>query len=227
MSLARRPDESGLSLRTSIPMLAVDPALEIVLWNEAAEVLLGFKESDVLGKPCWEILGCPSWTRRCCADHEDARALACAECAPAFESELSTGSGERVWVSITTILAAAGHDAPLRVHLLQELRRQRQLEELLRHVVSTASRVASPDAHDAHDENDGNRRWSGHSARGVTEREREVVRLLAQGRSTAQIAALLGISPRTIRNHVQNILCKLHVHSRLEAVASASARGLL
>jgi DNA-binding CsgD family transcriptional regulator len=224
MSLARHADESGLSLRSSVPMLAVGPALEIVLLNEAAEGLLGLEEREVLGKPCWEVLGCPSWTQRCCAVHEDAQALGSAECAPAFESELSTGSGERVWVSVTTILAAAGHEAPLRVHLLHELRRQRQLEELLRHVVSTASKVSSP-AEPV--ENDGLGSRTRPSLRGVTEREREVVRLLAQGRSTAQIAAQLGISPRTIRNHVQNILCKLHVHSRLEAVASASARGLL
>jgi DNA-binding NarL/FixJ family response regulator len=41
------------------------------------------------------------------------------------------------------------------------------------------------------------------------------------------MAGKLNVSPATVRNHVQNIFGKLGVHSRLEAVADATARGLL
>ncbi|MDQ5856724.1 MAG: helix-turn-helix transcriptional regulator [Acidobacteriota bacterium] len=64
---------------------------------------------------------------------------------------------------------------------------------------------------------------SGH----VTEREREVLRLLAAGMGTAAIAARLGISTATVRNHAQRIIAKLKVHSRLAAVARGYAIGLL
>jgi DNA-binding CsgD family transcriptional regulator len=53
----------------------------------------------------------------------------------------------------------------------------------------------------------------------LTPREVEVLRLLASGTAGTEIAADLAISPVTVRNHVQNILVKLQVHSRLEAVA--------
>jgi len=48
-------------------------------------------------------------------------------------------------------------------------------------------------------------------------REREVLALIARGAKTAEIAALLVISPETARTHVQNMLGKLGIHSRLEA----------
>lgn len=61
----------------------------------------------------------------------------------------------------------------------------------------------------------------------LTARELEVLRLLASGASTALSAEELGISPATLRAHVQAILRKLGAHSRLEAVAEASRLGLI
>jgi two-component system nitrate/nitrite response regulator NarL len=55
----------------------------------------------------------------------------------------------------------------------------------------------------------------------LTARELEVLTLLAQGASSSQIAKRLSVSPNTVRSHVQNILTKLQVHSRLEAAAFA------
>lgn len=55
----------------------------------------------------------------------------------------------------------------------------------------------------------------------LTRREREVLALLAQGADKDMIAERLVISPETARTHVQNILAKLDVHSRLEAAAFA------
>lgn len=51
-------------------------------------------------------------------------------------------------------------------------------------------------------------------------RELEVSRYLVQGRSNKEIARQLGISAATVKNHVHNILEKLHVHTRAEAVAA-------
>lgn len=61
----------------------------------------------------------------------------------------------------------------------------------------------------------------------LTERELEIVRLMAQGRTSEAIADQLTISANTVRTHLQNIFSKLGVHSKLEAVAAANARGLL
>jgi DNA-binding NarL/FixJ family response regulator len=60
----------------------------------------------------------------------------------------------------------------------------------------------------------------------LTDREREVLRLVAKGLSYKQIAERLVISHRTVQNHVQNTLGKLQLHNRVELVRYAIERGL-
>jgi two-component system nitrate/nitrite response regulator NarL len=64
------------------------------------------------------------------------------------------------------------------------------------------------------------------AAENLTNREREVLTLLARGLTQAQIAAELVISPKTVAGHIQRILTKLGVHSRAQAVALAHQLGL-
>ncbi|MFC0503272.1 response regulator [Micromonospora costi] len=60
----------------------------------------------------------------------------------------------------------------------------------------------------------------------LTERETEVLRLVAKGLSYKQIATRLGLSHRTVQNHVQNTLGKLQLHNRVELTRYAIERGL-
>ena len=59
----------------------------------------------------------------------------------------------------------------------------------------------------------------------LTERETEILQLSAEGLSTAEIAGRLIISPQTVQTHVRNILAKLSVRSKLQAVAFAAKHG--
>ncbi len=61
----------------------------------------------------------------------------------------------------------------------------------------------------------------------LTERERQVLHQLADGRTNAMIAADLHLSVNTVRNYVQAILTKLGAHSKLEAVATALREGII
>lgn len=61
----------------------------------------------------------------------------------------------------------------------------------------------------------------------LTRREREVLALLSDGSDNEAIASALVISPETARTHVQNLLSKLGVHSRLEAAAFVMQNGIL
>jgi ATP/maltotriose-dependent transcriptional regulator MalT len=61
----------------------------------------------------------------------------------------------------------------------------------------------------------------------LTNRERQVLGLLADGLGNKQIAARLGISTNTVKTHLELLFDKLGVSSRTEAVATAARRGLL
>ncbi len=61
----------------------------------------------------------------------------------------------------------------------------------------------------------------------LTPRQLEVLRLVADGVATRDIAARLALSVTTVRNHIQAILARLDAHSKLEAVSIAQRRGVL
>ncbi|MDH3647534.1 MAG: LuxR C-terminal-related transcriptional regulator [Gammaproteobacteria bacterium] len=61
----------------------------------------------------------------------------------------------------------------------------------------------------------------------MTEREKEVLTLLSQGKSTKDVATDMCISAATVRNHTQHILHKLHVHSRFAAINLGHKLGLV
>jgi DNA-binding NarL/FixJ family response regulator len=60
----------------------------------------------------------------------------------------------------------------------------------------------------------------------LTDREREVLDLIAQGRSNQQITRQLVVSPKTVRNHISNIFSKLQVADRAQAIVRAREAGL-
>lgn len=61
----------------------------------------------------------------------------------------------------------------------------------------------------------------------LTPRERQVLERMATGASSEEIARALGMSPHTLRTHIQNILLKLGVHSKMEALVLAIRHGLV
>ena len=61
----------------------------------------------------------------------------------------------------------------------------------------------------------------------LTARERQILDLIAAGRSTAEIAAELTLSTETVRNYVRSVLRVLHAHTRIEAIVTAQRLGLL
>jgi DNA-binding NarL/FixJ family response regulator len=61
----------------------------------------------------------------------------------------------------------------------------------------------------------------------LTEREREVLKLLAEGHSTQETAAILVITPKTVEGHKTNLMAKLGVHNRVELVKYALRKGII
>jgi DNA-binding NarL/FixJ family response regulator len=61
----------------------------------------------------------------------------------------------------------------------------------------------------------------------LSDRELEVLRLIANGKDNAEIARELFISPKTVKNHISNILMKLQIHNRIQAAVYAVRSGIV
>ena len=68
---------------------------------------------------------------------------------------------------------------------------------------------------------------AGQTAGGLTEREVDVLRLIARGHANKQVAAALGISPKTVGRHIEHIYAKAGVSTRAGATLFAMEHGLL
>jgi PAS domain S-box-containing protein len=188
----------------------------IVLWNRAAEAMMGYRASDVVGRACHDVLAGPgsTGTPRCVSRCDVAPALRFNGLDHSFDMATRTKTGETRWFNVSaSAIADERGDGPFIVHVLRDVTSSKRLHQLIRERVGRGARAragADPEP-----------------AARLSARELEVLRLLAAGLGTATAAQRLGVSRATIRNHVQNIFTKLDVHSRLEAVACATSRRLL
>jgi len=187
----------------------------IVFWNDAARILLGFSGDEAVGADCGRLLaGSDSFGNRYCS--EDCPIMRMAnrgEIVHNFSLNLRTKEQQRL-VTQVSVLQLRVRDDYLLVHLL------RSTAALEPHApVETAEPprprlVAVRESADAR-------------VRKLTSREVEVLAMLAAGRSTPEIAERLHIAPLTARSHIQNVLEKLEVHSKAEAVAFAFQKNLI
>lgn len=204
----------------------IDEDQRILYWNQAAQEILGYTSDEVVGRACYEILGGrDDGGQVVCRHHCYVATTALTGSAVTnYDTCARTKSGEVRWINVSILTFSASDEAaPLIVHLFRDAADKKQNEQFTRQVLGAAKRLqenvaASPTTLPP---------TAGSLAQDLTDREREVLSLLAQGLSTRDIAQSLSISPSTARNHAQNILQKLRVHSRLEAVAYAFEHGLV
>lgn len=214
-----------LLAQTADGAFIIDDEQRIVFWNQAAQDILGYTADDVLGQPCYQILGgCDDRGHSvCCCDCYVTTRTRAGEAVTNYDIATRTKFGLHRWIniSILTFPADGETDASLVVHLFRDATRHKQRDQFIMQMLQEAERLQAATLPSLLSES------SPVPLSQLTDREREVLILLAQGVSTAKIAKKLSISPATVRNHIQNILNKLHVHSRIEAVAFAFEHGLL
>jgi PAS domain S-box-containing protein len=204
----------------------VDEDQRVLYWNQAAQEILGYTSDEVVGRACYEILGGRDDSGQVVCRHHCyvATTAFTGSAVTNYDTCARTKSSEVRWINVSILTFSASDDAaPLIVHLFRDATDKKQNEQFTRQVLGAAKRLqenaaASPPALPPP---------AGSLAQDLTDRECEVLSLLAQGLSTRDIAQSLSISPSTARNHTQNILHKLRVHSRLEAVAYAFEHGLV
>lgn len=193
---------------------AVDPHRRIVFWNPPAEELLGFSADEVIGRVCCDVLRMDGGGSR-----------GCAQCLRPSDEH---GVGQLVHQFTTRMTAQNGQAKQLcvtavRTHSTEgDVRIMHFLREPLAESALAPERQAA-----AAERSTGDGDEIGLPAPHLTSRELEVLRLLASGISTGEIATTLSISPITARNHITRIIEKLDVKTRLQAVVAASRQGLL
>lgn len=203
----------------------IDEEQRIVYWNQAAQEILGYTSEEIVGQACYEIIGGRDDRGRPICRHHCYVSTTAVTGSPvtSYDTCVRTKSGQVRWINVSIVTFSAPDSAvPLVVHLFRDATQQKQNEQFARQVLSAAESLqgetallpAVPTSAES-------------PAADLTNREREVLSLLAQGLGTREIARSLSISPSTARNHIQNILHKLHVHTRVEAVAYAFEHGLV
>jgi transcriptional regulator EpsA len=107
-----------------------------------------------------------------------------------------------------------------RVPAAFDARLRRQIELLVPHLYSTFLRVLT-------NEREVSAPSEGKSGRVITPRQAEILSLIKDGKTNAQIAEMLDCSQWTIKNHIQNILRRLETNSRAHALVQAMRLGIL
>jgi PAS domain S-box-containing protein len=204
----------------------IDEDLEIVYWNQAAQKIVGFDQSEITGQLCYQFLqGRDEHRRLICR-------LRCRVAKTAFDGEtvanydvhVHTASGDMRWLNMSIFTYTENtnnREERFVVHLFRDINQKKEDERFLQRVLEVAKRY-----HDVPPESHAETETSP-PIEVLTPREREVLALLAKGHGTQDIAQLLSISPSTVRNHIQHILQKLQVHTRLEAVTYAIKHDLV
>lgn len=182
--------------------------------------MLGRPARAVLGKRCYDVIGGRDengnvYCYRNCPVAHQARDMP-KEPVHQFQLSMETGSGPRRTVEVSLFAIPSYHPAlSTVVHVLRD--GKRKLSALERELAEEA-RIREP-------------LWPMQTKAGqpidLTAREKEILRCLAEGLSTTAIGKRLFISPVTVRNHVQSVLHKLDVHTKLAAVVYAYQHSLI
>lgn len=194
---------------TADGMVSISAQGRVLAWNGPAERLLGWTAAEVVGKLCCEVFGGsdPAGNLVCypgCVVREMVRRRE----APSHQEVLvRRADGRNMWVDMSTLVHRLEDGTVDRiVHVFRDVTSRRINEEHLRRTLEDAWGRSHQDPE---------------IIASLTPREREVLELLATGLSTTGVSEKLRISIATVRNHSQNILNKLGVHSMRAAIAAA------
>ncbi|HXV64548.1 MAG TPA: LuxR C-terminal-related transcriptional regulator [Vicinamibacteria bacterium] len=202
--------------RAAGPAIATDEKSRIVGWNRAARELLECSTgNDLEREPLNAVLEARDvfGNRLDFAQFPFHQMVTRGEPVNGFEVNARKQNGEalRLLVSVVVVLGPKRGGYHL-VYLMRPIYRRRKADEAI-------ERILANSAYGRHvlDRSNGD----GGDVPELTRRQTDVLRLLAQGHNNEEIAELLSVSVFTVRSHVQSVLDKLGVHSKVEAVSRA------
>ena len=222
----------GAVFNTADGVYIVNPELRIVYWNKGAERILGFSEKEALNRECFRVIaGRYPIDKLYC--HSNCKVRFCfSKRTPVENIELNTHdkNGKEKWLNVSTLFSQK-NDNGFIVHIIRDITQEKRVRK-------AANRFLAELGVD--DEGRSGLRSEGapltlpEKKGGIVEeppilskREIEVLTMMAEGLTTKALAQQLNISHFTARNHIQNILEKLDLHSKSQAVSYAFKKGLL
>lgn len=216
-------DPQDLLTTTSVAAFSSDETGRITVWNQAAEVLLGHEAARVIGQPCCKVIrGRDLFGNRFCNESCAVRKMRRhREPIRPYEFQVMNLSGQMLKVRCSVIVAPGARPRRFNfIHLMEpvEPAAEKELNEHARWCGATQEIPSAAGKRKAVSED---------PVRTLTPREVEVLRLVASGTSTKDIARMLGVQASTVSNHIQHTLDKLGAHTKLQAVYAAQQRGLL
>ncbi len=208
---------------TADAAFAVDGTGTIVVWNQAAGALFGLSAKEAVGKSCAQVLqGTDECGAVCSQNCTIQQAVQGHHQVSNFDLQVRTARG-RQWCNISVLVAEVAHSTqPYSIHIVRLVDMSKRLEMVVRDFVVTETQLPVEEAKMLISAPRSPTREAD-----LTNREREVLHLLAKGATTRAIAEQLHISRTTVNNHIQHILRKLNAHSRLEAIRRAELAGLI
>lgn len=200
--------------------LATDRRDRVVAWNQAASQLLGHSAKEVLGRAVTDILQPHDLAGNRLAgmrlDFYDM--LSRGEPVRGFDLSVSHAAGGLIRVAVSVVVVLEPDDGGYHVvYHLVPVRRRRKADEAIERILSRSNAAGLPFLADGAEKKED----KPPAAAVLTRRQLEVFRLIAEGKTTPQIAESLNLSVNTVRNHIHNILCRLGVHTKVEAVSLA------
>lgn len=208
---------------TSDAAFAIDSSGLIAAWNREAEQMFGYPAAEILGKPCAQVIqGSDECGIVCSRDCTVQQAVRKNHPVRNFDLLMQTKDGMR-WCNLSVLVAGDPRSASFySVHIIRRIDTRKRLEMLVRDFVVTSAKMPAEQATALIS-------TTRAPAREIelTNQELEVLRLLSKGSTTVAIASQLHVSRTTVNNHVQHILRKFNVHTRLEAIRRAELAGII
>jgi DNA-binding CsgD family transcriptional regulator len=195
----------------------------IVAWNKPAEILLEKSKAEAIGKKCWDIIrGVDECGPLCCEECIVRQAAGKNRPTANFDVQL-TGISGKPWCNFYILYARGERSGTLYIiHLLRNVDLRKRLELVVRDFIVQSSHLSLGDTQALLS-------VSRTPARAIhlTSREQQIVGLLASGLTAREVAAELHISYATANNHIQHLMKKFAVKTRLEAIRRAERAGLI
>jgi PAS domain S-box-containing protein len=212
----------------------VDADRHIIRWNRVVEKILKYSENEVINRDCFRVISGRSIQNKdfCSLNCKVHSSILKDTHEKNFDLLTQTGEVEPLWLNVT-IVSTFNSSEPFIAHIVRDVTGEKNVALALERFWGdlAPSNLMPRKGSEEKPAGIANSTFrypaSDKFSKTLSGREIEVLTLLAEGLSTRSLSQKLSISHFTARNHIQNILVKLGLHSKAQAVSYGFKKGIL